>query len=207
MAYHDVRLSVSIERDAIGGPRFNTSIVTLHSGAESRNANWAAQRGEWNIAFPYSETTFAEVRAHFYARRGMLHSFPFRDWSDYTIGTSASPQTIGTGDGADATFQIYKRYSDGVYTYDRDITKPVTSGFAVYVNGVLKTVTTHYTIGATTGIITFTGGNEPAIGHAVAVYGEFNVPVRYGADAYDVMMTTPTLGSVPSLTIIEVKGE
>lgn len=35
---------------------------------------------------------------------------------------------------------------------------------AVYVGGVLKTVTTHYTVNLTTGIVTFTAGNIPATG-------------------------------------------
>lgn len=35
---------------------------------------------------------------------------------------------------------------------------------SVYVNGVLKTVTTHYTVNTTTGVVTFTVGNSPPTG-------------------------------------------
>lgn len=40
----------------------------------------------------------------------------------------------------------------------------ITSVDSVYVNGVLKTVTTHYTVNTTNGTVTFTAGNTPPIG-------------------------------------------
>ena len=52
---------------------------------------------------------------------------------------------------------------DGTATYHLPETS-ITSVDSVYVNGVLKTVTTHYTVNATTGVVTFTGGNEPVTG-------------------------------------------
>lgn len=53
-----------------------------------------------------------------------------------------------SGDGTSATYQL--------------IETNLTSVDQVYVDGVLKTVTTHYTVNLTNGTITFTAGNIPA---------------------------------------------
>lgn len=53
--------------------------------------------------------------------------------------------------------------ADGTATYQLPETS-LTSVDSVYVSGVLKTVTTHYTVNLTTGVVTFTVGNFPATG-------------------------------------------
>jgi len=52
---------------------------------------------------------------------------------------------------------------DGTATYKLPETS-LTSVDSVYVGGVLKTVTTHYTVDLTTGVVTFTAGNFPTTG-------------------------------------------
>lgn len=201
MAFHDVRLPTAVEQNTTAGPSFDTTVIQVGYARSQRNINRERQIIEFDVAYPMSETTYQTVRAHFYNRRGMAHSFPFRDWSDYTLAR----QQIGIGTGALTTFQIYKRYSDGVYNYDRTITKPVTSpdSVQVWVNSVLQT--SGYSVGRTTGIITFTPA--PTLGHAIEVACDFDVPVIYGADACRVLMTTKQFGGVPSLTLREMPYE
>lgn len=177
MAFHNVRLPVSVELGSRGGPVFKTSIVTLSSGAESRNQDWQKFRIRRDVGYPIrTRAEMADVQEHFIARRGNFHTFPFRDWSDYTV----TDESVGTGDGTTAAFQLIKTYeASGPDPYVRNITKPDADTVVIKVDGTTKTVTTHYTLDALTGIVTFTSGNIPTAGQAVTWSGQFFVPVRY----------------------------
>jgi len=210
MAFDDVRLLDSVEKGAVGGPSFSTTVATLGNGYEQRNQNWSLARATYDIGYGIdSAEVYGEVLAFFYARAGMARSFRFRDWGDYTIGDdeTSTPDFIGIGDGSDATWQIIKQYTSGSQTYTRNITKIVASTLRVFVNGVEKTLTTHYTFNALTGLITFTGGNIPAFGESIGVICEFDVPVRFDSDAIAVSMETFEAGSVPNIALREVLGE
>ena len=209
MAFHDTRLPDDVERGAQGGPEFNTTVITLSSGFEKRNINWENTRASYDVGYGIQhKDDFSLVLEFFYARQGMAHSFRFKDWTDYQIGDpadAATRQNIGTGTGSLDTFQIFKRYSSGGIDYDRDLTKIVSAGLQVYVNGVLQTITTHYTIDLLTGIITFV--TPPPNTELVDVICEFDVPVRFDIDKMDVAATTFEAGSIPNIPIIEVRGE
>ncbi len=62
--------------------------------------------------------------AFFEERRGRLHGFRFKDWSDYkscapSETLSALDQAIGTGDGAMAAFQLTKTYGSAYAPWAR----------------------------------------------------------------------------------------
>lgn len=209
MAWHNYRLPEEVERGAQGGPGFSTSVIALSSGYEQRNMNWTFARCKYDIGYGIqTKEDFSIVLAFFYAARGRAHSWRFKDWSDFEI--SPSYQSIGTGTGALTTFQIFKHYTDlGSNTYDRDITKPITGTLYVKVDGVLKTEGggADYTVDYTTGIITFNGGSIPAAGKVVSVICEFDVPVRFDSDEIVVTLETFEAGAIPSINIVEVRGE
>ena len=91
-----VRLPEEIERGALGGPRFSTSILTLDSGFEKRNTNWIDTRGEWDLGYGLLkkfnddptdvEIDLDQIISLFYIANGMSHSFRFMDFSDFEIG-------------------------------------------------------------------------------------------------------------------------
>jgi len=204
MTVHPVRLPVDIEQGAEGGPGFKTSILTLASGGERRNIEWSRVRGEWDISYGIqSKADIDDVKAFFYARRANGYGFLFKDWSDYEIGAVGSAQTIGTGTGAQTAFQIVKVYEPGSYAYSRVILRPVTTTLFVYVNAVLKTETTDYTVDYNTGIITFLAA--PTNGHAVAVICEFDIPVRFVQEKLVIRVTWEDAMEIPSIPIIELK--
>ncbi len=108
MAFHDTRLPVDIERGALGGPGFKTTITPLGSGKEQRNIDWARTRTEFDIGYGLMEensvileATISSLLAFFYTREGKAHTFRFKDWSDFKIGVYSDPiasnQSIGTG--------------------------------------------------------------------------------------------------------------
>lgn len=214
MAFHEVRLPIEVERGASGGPGFLTSVSVLTSGKEQRNSLWEVDRGRWDIGYGIQTRADALiVRDFFFARRGRLHGFRFRDWSNYkTEGSEKQPaglSTVDTGepaeaDGSTTTFQMYYVYSDsGSFSYTKKIHKPVEGTIKVYVEGALQTETTDYTIDHTTGIITFT--SPPEYNSDVEWTGEFDLPVRFDTDELEVVVTTKELLTQPSLPIVELK--
>lgn len=206
MAFHDVHLPDDVERGAQGGPRFKTTVITLSGGREKRNIDWETTRGEWDIGYGIeSKIDFEDVIQFFYARQGRAHSFRFKDWADFEVGTPGNPVIFAVGDGATKIFQAKKRYAAGLYQFDRDLTKLVAGTVEIYVNGVLKTSPTNYTLDLLTGLITFVV--TPPLAEPIAIAAEFDVPVRFSQDALDVTMETFDAGTISNVPVIEVKGE
>lgn len=185
-----------------GGPEFKTYVFEGHSGVEQRHIAWTRDRARYDVAYGVRDNADMNVvRSFFYNCFGRATGFRFKDWADYTLNT----EVIGTGDGVETVFPITKTYTTGALSYVRRIFKPVPGTIVVRVNGVTQTVTTHYTVDTTTGIITFTGGNEPAMGHAVDVTCEFDVPVRFDTDSLKAVhegFDTEQWGGIPLVEII-----
>jgi len=200
--FDEVRLPDDIERGARGGPAFNTSIAQLQSGFERRNINWTRERSRWNVGYGVqSKVGYTRILEFFKVRRGRGYGFRFKDWSDYQI----TEQSIGTGDASRVAFQIYKRYTSGPRSYDRPITKIVAGSYTVKVNAVTQTETTHFTLNANTGVITFV--TPPGSGLPVTISCEFDVPVRFDTDELDLQVDLIEAGQVPNIPIVELLTE
>ena len=187
MAIDDVRLPVDIEQGAVGGPTWNTEITGIGSGAEQRRAVWSHPRQQWDVGYGVqSREDFQAVLGFFYARRGRLRGFRFRDWSDY----QADGELFGTGDGAATEFQLVRRYGGFV----RRITHPV--------DPIVLSLATGATIDYGTGVVTY--ADAPADGVALRWTGEFDVPVRFDVDALNANVTHYDAISAPSIPIVEI---
>lgn len=199
MAFDEVRLSEEVERGARGGPGFKTNILTLSSGFEKRSQVWSKARGRWDVSYGISRRAdFVGVMTHFYARRGRARGFRFKDWSDFEL----TQEGIGIGDGATTAFQTTKSYASGSQTYVRNI-KKLASVSEVRVNGVVQVLSTDYTIDLNTGILTL--NTAPTSSHVVDITGEFDVPVRYDTDQFDVTLELYDAGAIPALPIVELR--
>jgi len=206
MAFHDIRLPEDIERGAQGGPGFKTTIMTLSSGHEKRNIDWQRTRGKWDIGYGIQEK--ADLKAvidFFYARQARAHSFRFKDWSDYHVGDpyTDTPQIFAEGNGVLLQFQIEKHYTSGGYTFVRPITRIVAGSARVFVNSV--ELLSGWTINTSTGILTFS--SAPANLSQIAIFCEFDVPVRFDMDNLEINMETFESGTFPQLPVVEVKDE
>ncbi len=205
MAFDEVRFNVNISLNAVGGLGFETDITPLTSGHEQRNKVWEEFRGEWEVDLPaMSPSDLESDLAFFYARNGRWRGFRFKDWSDYTLVR----QSIGTGDGADVTWQIYKRYTSSI-NYDRDLTKIVAASVSVWVNSSLMTEGggADYTLDYDTGIITFNTVSPvvPGSSDDIEVACEFDVPVRFDMDKPNVRMIEPALAEWRNIRIVETR--
>ena len=207
MAFHEVRFPDNISRGARGGPERRTQIVEMASGDEERNGSWADSRRRYDASYGIRKADdLAAVTAFFEARRGRLYGFRWKDWADYKSGLpSATPaatdQPIGTGNGAATSFQLVKLYASGAQSWTRTITKPVAGTVALALNGVPQI--TGWTVNTTTGVVAFAAA--PAPGVAITAGFEFDVPVRFDTDTLDVTLDFERLGSITSISMIEVR--
>ena len=212
MTFHETRFPTEISFGSTGGPERRTEIVTLGSGYEERNTRWADSRRRWNAGYGHQKRVddLHAVIAFFEERRGRLHGFRWKDHSDFkSVGplsaASALDQAIGTGDGATASFQLKKAYGSAFAPWSRDIKKPVAGTVLVAVDTVVKTEGTHFTVDSTTGLVTFTAGNIPAVGEAITAGFEFDVPARFDTDFLDVNLSRFQAGAIPSIPVVEVR--
>src|SRR4051812_16530219 len=105
MAFKNSRFPPKISFGAVGGPAFKTEVVPVNSGVESRNQVWEVELGRWEVGHNAREPDdYGPLQAHFRIMRGRAHSFPFKDWTDFSCTTGVFVLLTST------TFQCYKRY-------------------------------------------------------------------------------------------------
>ncbi len=90
-----------------------------------------------------------------------------------------------------------------VPTEKRKITRPKRGTVRIYLNGTLKTETTHYTINYATGVVTFL--SAPGSGVKVQWAGQFWVPVRFDSDLQKVMLEGYGRGEWQNFMVVEVR--
>lgn len=198
MVIDNVRLPVDIERGVEGGPMFNTVVLTTDGGQTLTNQEWSLPLYVGDVSYGIqSKTSLQTAVDFFWARRGRLRGFLFKDWSDFTI-TAAN---IGTGDGVEDDFQIVKRYADSILPFVRTITRPIESSIVVSVNG--SPISDFLWNLLSGGIIHFS--TPPVLADVITVTCQFDIPVRFNTDQLRVRMETYDASTIPSLQIIEVR--
>jgi uncharacterized protein (TIGR02217 family) len=198
-AFHEVQFPTGISEGATGGPVFKTEIVATASGFEQRNQNWSKARGSWDIGTGIkSRTDFQDVLEFFYARKGRLHGFRFKDWADYS-GTLEV--LVAAAAGGETTAQLVKTYTDSGGSYIRTIYKPTSGSLSVYKNGS-GTPLGGVTYSTVTGIVTFPSLTAADVLRATY---EFDVPVRFEMDDLRLQLTKFDIGDVPSINLVELR--
>lgn len=111
-------------------------------------------------------------------------------------------QAIGTGDGATTKFTLIRSFGAGGFAGIEPIGYLNTTGFNVYDNGVLKTLTTDYTIDQTTpGAQTITFTTAPVSGHALTVDMSYYYYCKFPDDAQEFDKFMSDLWSMQKVTI------
>jgi uncharacterized protein (TIGR02217 family) len=203
--FDDVTFPIAIGREAEVTAEFSTNVVTLMSGHERRNTDWADARMAYDVAPGVrSEAELVDLITFFRARRGAAIGFrfgdPFDDSSNEATGTpTATDQLIGSGNGLQTEFALVKAYGSGTGKQVRRITRPRSGSILVAVNGA---TTTAWTL-ADKGRIIFE--NAPASGAQVTAGFRFDVPVRFAEDRLNASRATFAAGDMPSVPLIEIK--
>jgi len=209
MAFHDIRFPTAISRGASGGPERRTEIVTLGSGHEERNQRWADSRRRYDAGYGVRGIDdLHAVIAFFEERRGRMHAFRWRDWSDYRSGPpgkapAIDDQVIAVGNGSDDTFQLIKVYGASFAPWTRRIEKPVPGSVKVAVDGIAQVEGTDFTVNDATGVVTFT--TAPAGGAQITAGFDFDVPARFDTDRLAVSLEHFSHGDIPNIPIVEVR--
>lgn len=202
MPFHEVRLPARLAFGSTGGIERRTEVVTLASGFERRATPWAHARRRYLVgAGVRSLDDVAVLVAFFEARRGRLHGFRFKDFTDFrscapSAAISPLDQTLGVGSGDQLTFPLIKRYGD----VERPIRKPVADTVRVAVDGV---ETEAVTVDPATGVVTF--ADAPPEGAAVTAGFAFDTPVRFDTDRLDVGLEGFEAGRVVAVPLIEIR--
>lgn len=174
----------------IGGPNWNTSIVELDSGAEQRLIRWPVGRHQYDVQGAITTLSdYKSVRDFHWIAKGKGNYFRFKDLTDYKTADTVTHTdcelvdangAVDVGDGSTTEFYLAKKYTVGSSTIYRPITLPVESTVKIGIDSVLQTVTTDYTVDATTGKITFT--SAPLLNEVLTGGCEFDVPCRFNDD-------------------------
>jgi len=189
---------------ATGGPAFSTSIVTVTSGEESRNQNWADSRQEYDVSTGVkTEADFRVIGAFFRAVKGRKDGFRFKDFADFQ-----ATMTEGVVEGlTSTTFQLQKKYVSGSDVTLRDIKKPI-SGIVLKNSGSTLATPADYTLNTATGVVTTA---IPRTAANLTWSGEFDVPVRFDVDKLVGQIVSKNqhdglLISWDSIPLIEIRG-
>ena len=187
-------VDVAIKRSTI----YATKVQTSASGKELRATFQATPIYKWDLKMNflrqagYNTATdeVAQLGQLFVNLKGAWDSFLFTDTVDNTV----TLRNFGTGTGALTTFQLCDGL--GVPIYDLNGTA------SIYVNGVLKTVTTDYSISAT-GLVTFVAA--PANTYPLTWSGSFYRRVRFDGDEQALEQIAANVWAGGTLKMILVK--
>jgi len=209
MSFHEIRFPVNLSFGSLGGPERRTEVVTLANGFEERNTPWAHSRRRYDAGLGLRSLDDVELLiAFFEARRGQLHGFRWKDWSDFrsckpSLKVSPFDQTIGRGDGVTRVFALQKTYRSGEQSYTRPIVKPVAGTVQVALANDPKVETVEFSVDPVAGLVTFT--NPPDINVLITAGFEFDVPVRFDTDRLQTSVGAFQAGEVPNVPVIEVR--
>lgn len=193
MGFHEVQFPVDQAYKSAFGAGWKTGIVELDSGSEERVSRWDSPRHQGDLA--HSVRTIANlntIKDFYMARQGAAYGFRLKDWTDFSTASDhrSAPAfddvSIGTGDGAQTTFQMVKKYTSGPTTRTRTLKKLVDGTVVSGIDGVEKTITTHFTVNVNDGTITY--GTAPLAGEDVTAGCEFDVPVRFHESVDEVLL-------------------
>jgi uncharacterized protein (TIGR02217 family) len=209
MTFHEIRFPANLSFGSLGGPERRTDVVTLANGFEERNTPWAHSRRRYDAGVGLRSLDDVETLiAFFEARRGQLHGFRWKDWSDYRScrpSQKVSPfdQPIGRGDGVTTVFALSKTYLSGLQDYVRPVIKPVAGTVLVALAGDPKVESVEFDVNSATGLINFV--SPPDSGVLITAGFEFDVPVRFDTDRLQTSVGAFQAGEVPNVPVIEVR--
>lgn len=209
MAFHEIRFPTSVSFGSLGGPERLTEIVTLANGFEERNTPWEHSRRRYDAGLGLRSLDDVDaLLAFFEARRGRLHAFRWKDWSDYkscrpSQDISPLDQRIGVGDGVTMVFQLSRLYASGDASYLRPILKPVAGMVRAAVAYDPKVEGEEFVVDVTSGQITF--AVAPDIGTIVSAGFEYDVPARFDTDRIQTSVASFRAGEIPNVPIVEVR--
>lgn len=195
----------TIAQGVTGGPEWLTQVTQLRSGSEYRNTPWSEPLFRFDAALGLrDEVDLKEFSRFYYSCQGMLKSFRFKDWSDYstatnyTLGYTSSDELLGTGDGSTYYFRTNKTYG----TFTRRIWAPRLNRCAVAIDGT-EVDQDDFFVDETNGTVVFV--TAPPNGSTLSWGGEYDVITRFDSDYIPTSMRLFNIGEVPNIPIVGLR--
>lgn len=202
--FHEQRFLDCVKFGASGGPTFNTSVVAVLSGGESRNGNWSIARHRWEIGMSARiQSEFMAIKTTYMLCYGRLIGFRWKDWTDYQAtnaqgflrgllaGQAVGSQGFGYGL---PVYQIHKQYTLASLATYRRILKLVSGTVTVRRNGSPVTLgigAGNIAVDLNTGQVTFVAdqsrgisAHTPAAAHIFTVSSDFSPNFVTGGRIY-----------------------
>lgn len=203
-------LTYSVIKRAVGG---NTAVAKAASGREIRIGLWTYPEWEWDLMYEYlpdkqaNGATVSDLKnlmGFVLFNMGGLTAFPYMDVDDSTV----TGQWLGFGDGSNKNFTIIKALGVGAFNGAEPIGYlDTTFATKVYVNGVLKTLTTDYTLNTTTPYtqqVQFV--TAPASSAVVTIDMRYYYMARIKDDTTEFEKFMNQLWAVKKITLASLKG-
>lgn len=183
-------------------PMQRTRIQESVSGYELPTSDFAYPRYTYELV--YEVLREGVIQNHTYAEQSTLEGFfnqvfgsgvkfMFNDPNDNT----AAATQFGVGDGATFVFQLQRIRGGGAMPV-----RVLNGAPSIFVNGVLKTVTTDYTV-SSLGVVTFVV--TPASGASLTWSGGYYWPARFNDDTLDFTELLKSIWDAGSVKLISVK--
>ena len=181
-------------------PQWTTRAQTSVSGKEIRTSFMAYPLWQFTLTYDVlrGASAFKEYQRltdFFNARRGAWDDFLFDD----VLDNSVALEQFGTGNAATTAFQLLRRIYAGGFI---EPVQNLNAAPSIFVNGVLKTLTTDYTI-SSTGLVSFT--SAPAGGAVLTWTGTFYYRVKFVKDALDFEEFLKDLWSLKKVELRSIK--
>ena len=185
------RFPTDISYGSVGGPAYNSVVISTSGGHEQVIQYWEYPLHEYDVSYGIrTQVDLYQVIEYFHAMAGQTHSFRYKDHQDFRSGSdqsvgaspTATDELLGVGDNSETDFQLIKNYTKGVINQTRIINKPVSGTVVVSLDDVPQG--SGWSIDTTTGLIVFTAA--PALGVNVKAGFEFDVPVRFNQNSLPV---------------------
>lgn len=209
------------------GPAALADIITTTSGYRHTNRLWDQYLRRLTLTSVARTPANAGVILKVFELVGITDSFLQRDHGDWNTtdgdmrlrggaGEAAitkddqplqnTTDDTFVGDGSTTTFQMTKRRVQNTASHTRLILKPQITGPAplIALDGVLQTLTTHYTIAATIGVVTFVAA--PGVGVVPTWGGAFYIPVAFVTSNLRQQISAIDIHQVLALELTEVRG-
>lgn len=179
-------------------PVWKTRAQQAISGKETRLADWSYPVWQWVLTFDFLRADpvaaeFQSLAGFFNQCQGAFGTFLYADADDNAV----TAQTIGTGDGATASFQLVRAFGGFI---EPVLAPNVVS--AVYLAGVAQSPSS-YSVDPSTGLLTFTAA--PASGAAVTADFTYYFRCRFAEDTLDFEKFMATLYRAQKLAFVSLK--
>lgn len=172
---------------ASGKILFNTQVYESDNADRSVYVPWPTGRHEYDASSGIKKLSEVEqIRELYHVAQGRAHSFDWKDFNDFkstlVSGTPTNTdQILGTGDGLETDFMLYKDYTIGTVTRRRVIQRPVSG--SILIAGDASPILTGWTWIEDEFLIRF--DVAPGAGVALTCGYLFYVPVAFASNVFD----------------------